>query len=387
MTRGRRLRVLHVIPGFFPAVRYGGPIESVLRLCQALHQRVDVEVATTDADGRGHLDVPIGRETLVEGVRVRYFGRWLPTGYAFAPGMYQYLRHETKRFDLVHVTAAFSFPSTVGCVAARRASVPYIVSPRGSCQGWAMGQKRWKKLPYWHLVEHNNLAAAAALHATSDQEGAALRDLVPNAELITVPNGVIIPERPPGIERSPNRILFLGRLHPVKGLDRLMRALGMLGEGVGAVETILAGPDDVGEWKRLEVILSGMRPRPSVRYLGPVHGSAKSELLASATFLVLPSHTENFGQVVVEALAHATPVIVSRGAPWQVVEERGAGLWVENDPASLAHAMKTLLLEPTRTREMGVAAARLAHDFGWEASANAMADAYERVVARGLGGR
>ena len=381
MRKGSRLRVLYVLPWFYPAVRYGGPIESVLRTCQELGRHVDLEVVTTDMDGAGRSDVPVGRETLVEGVRVRYFGRLSQSEYGLSPSLWSYLHREVSRFDLAHIQPAFSFAPTAGCAAARSANVPYIVSPRGSCQPWARGQKRWKRLPYWHLIERWNLSRAAALHATSDEEQSALRGLFPDTPILLVPNGVQIPEALPVVERAPRRVLFLGRLHPVKALDRLIDALALLMKTFPDVETVLAGPDDVGEWERLQAILTKLAPRPNVRYVGAVRGDAKAELLASATVLVLPSHTENFGQVVVEALSHATPVVVSRHAPWKIVEDRGAGLWVDNSPESLSRAIASVLADPERARKMGEAGVTLAQDFAWPAVGDAMAAAYEKVMA------
>ncbi len=377
-----RFRVLYVLPWFYPAVRYGGPIESVLRTCQELGRHVDLEVVTTDMDGPGRLDVPVAREMSVEGVSVRYFGRLSTNEYGLSPALWSFLHREVSRFDLVHIQPAFSFAPTAGAAAARTAGVPYVVSPRGSCQPWARGQKRWKRVPYWHLVEHRNLSRAAALHATSEEEVTALRGLFPQTPIMLVPNGVQIPEGQPKVERQPRRILFLGRLHPVKALDRLLAALSLLMRHHPDVETILAGPDDVGEWERLQAILSKLDPRPNVRHIGAVRGEAKAELLASATLLVLPSHTENFGQVVVEALSYGTPVVASRHTPWKSLEDRGAGRWVDNDPESLSLAMKGVLDDPERARNMGKAGMVLAGEYAWPAVGDAMAAAYENVLTQ-----
>ena len=387
MTKGRRLRVLYVLPWFYPAIRYGGPIESVLRTCQALQSHVDIEVVTTDMDGPGRLDVPVETATLVEGVRVRYFNRLFGSEYGFSPRMWQFLRREMPGFDLAHIQPAFSFAPTAGCAAARMANLPYVVSPRGTCQPWARGQKRWKRLPYWHLIEQRNLSSAAALHATSVEEETALRQLFPRVPILLVPNGVQMPSTGSAELRSNRRVLFLGRLHPIKALDRLLHALSLLTKSYPDVEAVFAGPDDVGEWNRLKPILAQLNPRPNVRYVGPVHGERKSALLSGATLLALPSHMENFGQVVVEALSYATPVVVSRHTPWAVVEKRGAGHWVDNDASSMATAMADVLADPARARKMGEAALSLAKEYSWTAAGDALASAYEGIVARSDGRR
>jgi glycosyltransferase involved in cell wall biosynthesis len=382
---GRSLpRVLHVIPGFYPAVRYGGPIESVLRTCQALRAAgVDLEVFTTDADGPGALDVATDRFVDVEGVPVRYFRRWPQTGFAFSAPLAGELVRRVRGYDLVHVSAAFSFPSTLACIVARRERVPYVVSPRGSCRPFALRQKRWKKAPYWIAIERRNLELATALHATSEPEAAELRALLPRQTVWTIPNGVDAPaySEVTGV-RATSRVVFLGRIHPVKALDRLIDAMSLVTAEVHDVELVVAGHDDDGEWGRLTRRIASLDPKPSVRYLGAVEGRQKHELLAQATLLVLPSHTENFGQVVVEALAHGTPVVASRHTPWQRLEEVGAGAWVHNDPSSLAGAILRILRDPAGRREMGQAALRLSAEFSWSKVAASLLEGYVSVVTR-----
>lgn len=373
-----RLRVLHVIPGFYPAVRYGGPIESVLRTCQHLAPMVDLEVATTDADGVNALDVRPGRLVDVEGVPVRYFQRWPRTGFAPSAGLWRFLRAEVSRFDVVHVTAVFSFPSAVACATSRAAGVPYVVSPRGALRTWAVGHKRWKKLPYWYAVERRALRGAAALHATSREEEDELARLLPSIRTVSIPNGVT-PAKTPSVERKPKTVLFLGRVHPVKALDRLLLALSKLAPKYPELEAVIAGPNDEGEWERLESMLPSLEPTPRVRYIGPVSGPVKDELLASATVLVLPSHTENFGQVVVEALAMGTPVVASRSTPWAVLEEAKAGVWVPNDPERLADGLDRVLGDPDAARRMGEAGRVLAARYSWQSVAEQLVSLYESV--------
>lgn len=386
--RTHPLRVLHVVPTFYPAVRYGGPIQTVLRLCQELVTLgADLHVATTDADGPGTLDVPRDREVEVEGVPVRYFARDGAYGYTFSSALARSLYRSVAAFDIVHVTAAFNFPSTAACIAARHARVPYVVSPRGSCLPYALAQKRHKKAPYWWLFERHNLSGARALHATSELEADALRALFPRKDIWLVPNGIDLPSEVPSVQRQSGRVLFLGRVHPDKAIDRLLRAASLSTARISNLEVVVAGPDDVGEWARLEALLAELEPRPVVRYVGAVHGRAKSELLASASVLVLPSHgTENFGQVVLEALAHGTPVIASKHTPWSVLEESGAGRWVSNEPSALAEALVSMLGGPERAQAMSHAALELARRYTWKGLASDMLARYEQAAWGGSGG-
>lgn len=376
------MRVLHVMPSFWPATRYGGPIESVLRLCQALRAAgVTLEVVTTDADGPGDLDVPRGRLTDAQGVPVRYFARRPRTRYAFSAPLLGHLATDLGRWDIVHVTALFSFSSAAAMRLAHRAGVPYVLSPRGTLRPWAFGQKSWKKMPYWWLVERAHVARAAGVHTTSDDERDEVARLVPGSRPFTVPNGVDLPAAPPSVPREGRRVVFLGRIHPVKGFDVLVPALSRLAAEMPDVETLIAGPDEDGEWARVEAAIASSSPRPRVRYVGAVRGSEKLDLLASARALVLPSHSENFGMVVAEALACGTPVVVSRNCPWRVVEERGAGFWVENTPAQVAEALRALLADPAKAEAMGQRGRAIAAGLGWDAIARQMIAHYEEALA------
>jgi glycosyltransferase involved in cell wall biosynthesis len=384
---GAGLRVLHVVPSFWPAERYGGPIVSVRRLCEALvGQGLSVDVATTNADGPEDLDVDVSDWTALGTLRVRYFRRWPRLDYGFSPSLYRFLVRSAHEYDLFHITSTFSFPALAAGIAARRAGVPYVVSPRGNLQQWALNHRGWKKAPYWHLLERRHLERAARLHATAGQEAERLRQVLPGARVFIAPNGIDIPSFAP-VPRLPRRLVFLGRIHRVKGFDVLIPALGELARTHPDVETVVAGPDDVGEWARVQARIQATSPRPNVRWIGAVEGEAKWQLLASARALVLPSHTENFGQAVVEALACRTPVVVSRNCPWQLVEERGAGAWFENRPEVLAAALRDMLdADVPRYEAMQGAAARLSADFTWPGVAETVARDYRMILEERQGG-
>jgi len=377
------LRVLHVMPSFWPATRYGGPIKSVLRLCQALqHEGVELEVVTTDADGPGDLDVPLSSRTDARGVPIRYFPRRPRTRYTFSAPLAGFLAKEIRRWDLIHVAALFSFSSAAAMALCRLERVPYVVSPHGSLLPWAFGSKRWKKMPYFELVERANVAHADGVQATSDAEEAEIQRIVPSARTFVVPNGVDIPDTIPALSRDEKKIVFLGRIHAVKGFDVLIPALSRVAAVMPEAETIVAGPDEEGEWARVAAMIDRASPKPRVRWIGEVQGQEKLALLASSAALVLPSHGENFGMVVAEALACGTPVVVSKNCPWRIVEERGAGAWVDNTPEQIAEALLALLRDPARARRMGEVGPSIAARFRWSTVAQQMIAHYEGSILR-----
>jgi glycosyltransferase involved in cell wall biosynthesis len=378
----RHVRVLHVNPTFYPSTRDGGPSESLLLLVRGLRTAgIDAEIATTNGDGPTNSDVPIGTRTAYEGVPVTYFERVPRIGYAPSPGLLRHLARAAHAFDLVHVHALFNFPSTFSAALLRTLGVPYVLSPRGMCEPWALAHRPWKKQPYYHLVERANLRGSRLLHATSDEEARNLRDLVPSHPVAIVPNAVELPRVSLEVVRAPERIVFLGRLHPVKGLDVLVPAVSLLAKRRPTVELVLAGPNHHGELERIERLAATLSPRPRLRWLGEVHGDAKSRLLAEATVLALTSYSESFGRTVVEALAHGTPVVVSKQCPWSVVAERGAGHWVDNTPEAVAEALFRVLEAHASGAAMHVAARGLAAEFGVDEVGAKMAGLYRDALA------
>lgn len=381
-----RLRVLQVIPAFYPATRYGGPTESVYRMCLALpDQGIDVDVVTTDADGPSNLAVPIDVPTSYEGVNVRYFHRATRSETKLSWGLFRHVLRVRHDYDVIHITAIFSLPSTTTAFIARAAQVPYVISPRGILRRPALAQKAWKKAPYWFAFERSNGAHAAAIHATSELEAEEIRAALPMANVVIVPNGTVLHEPFVDVPRDPATVLFLGRLHPIKGLDVLVRAASLATARWGPLRVVLAGPDDVGEWARIERLVAGLSPRPDVVWVGPVAGEEKARWLARATVLALLSQSENFGQVVLEALAAQTPVVVSRGCPWAIAEDEGAGFWVHATPNDVADALVQIVSDPTKARSMGRAGRRVAERFGWPDAARKMADLYRSLTPRIVG--
>jgi glycosyltransferase involved in cell wall biosynthesis len=380
-TASRAMRVLHVTPSFAPAWRYGGPIRVVLQLCQALRRAgVEVEVATTNCDGPEDLDVPLDRSTEFERVPVRYFRRWPRADYAFSTSLAAFLSRETRHFDLVHITSTFSFPALAAGIAARRSGIPYIVSPHGSLEDWSLRQKRVKKLPYWVLFERRHLSRASAIHCTAETERTSVLRQIPSAPTIVVPNGIEPVIVDPSQPRSGEQVVFLGRVHPKKGFDVLIPALTTVARAFPEVETIVAGPDEGGYWSAVQHWIDQASPRPRVKYVGAVNGDDRFRLLAASTVFVLPSHSENFGVSILEAMACGTPVVVSRNCPWKVVEDVGAGFWTVNTPAAVADALLQVLRDPLEARRMGEAGRRLAANYAWDAIGLEMKQEYQYIV-------
>jgi glycosyltransferase involved in cell wall biosynthesis len=384
------MRVLHIVPTYLPATRYGGPIYSVHGLCKALAALGhDVEVMTTSVDGAGNSAVPLDRGVDVEGVQVRYFASQLLRRLYFAPAMQRRLAGEIAGFDVVHLHSVFLWPTSMAARLAARAGVPYVVSPRGMLVRELIERKsRWLKTAWLSLVESETLANAAAVHMTSERELADARELaLPLPAPFVVPNGVELPalgatqspsERIAAVHAGGPYALYLGRIHWKKGLDRALEAL------VGSpVRLVIAGNDEEAQRPLLERRAQELGVSEQVAFEQPVFGADKWALLAGARFVILPSVNENFGNVVLEGMAVGRPAIVTQavGAA-DMVAGAGAGLVVEPSAPALRDAMQRLWTDPVLTEQLGRAAQQRAQGMSWLAIAAHMADRYARLVER-----
>jgi glycosyltransferase involved in cell wall biosynthesis len=382
---GRRLRVLHATPAFAPAYRYGGPIRSVEGLVVELLRRgVCVRVLTTDSHGPERLAVGSGWQTW-RGVPVRYLRRRAMPD--LAPALLWEAYREARRSDLVHVMALFSVPSMVALVAAELAGKPVVLSPRGVLEPAALAIASARRKRAWLRAFAPALRRIAVFHATSAAEAESIaRVLGPDARVRIVPNGADLEPRAAASARKARgtvSIGALGRIHPIKGLDRLIEAAVLLRERGVELELVLAGPTPdtscLAQLRRAGEALAG-----HIHFLGELEGEAKRDFLAGCRVLCLPSHSENFGNVVVEALAALTPVVAARGTPWSELEACGAGRWVENTPRALADALEPYLRDASLAAAAGERGRDLVEQrYNWAAVAAAMEEVYDEVVTLG----
>jgi len=365
------MRILHVVPTYLPAWRYGGPIVAVHGLCKALVARGhSVDVFTTNVDGAETLAVPTATPVDVDGVRVHYFPSPFPRLY-WSPAMRRALAAQVRNYDVVHIHAVFLWPGIAAARAARREGVPYVISPRGMLVPELIRQKsRMVKTLWLQLFERRGFAHAAAMHFTSALESEeAARIGLPLPPPIVIPNGIDLETRP-AIARDDDTLLFLGRISWKKGLDRVIAALPSLPHA----RLQIAGNDEEALIPRLRALAEQHGVADRIEFLGPIYGDAKNELLARATLFVLMSTSENFGNAVLEALAMETPVVLSRDVGL-AEEVRGAEAGIIG-----MEGVGALLGDPERRGRMGRnGRALVASRFAWARVAEEMESAYEAL--------
>lgn len=379
----KTLRVLHVASAFYPALYWGGPTLSLYHLCNHLAALplVDLRVLASDTAGTGWAD----RVTREEASAAHYHGYevhfchklW---GVDFTPSLAVREWPMVAWADVVHLTSVYSMPTIPTLLAARLLRKPVVWSPRGSLQRWS-GSTRVAAKHVWNRVCDALLVPRRSiLHATSEEEAKESVQHIRNIHARVIPNGVEVPAHTPKRVWMPEdslRILFLGRLDPKKGIDNLLRALQELRETKWILR--ICGDGKQAYKAKLESLVRDLQLGERVTFVGPVYGDAKTNELFASDLCVVPSYMENFNNVIAEAMAHGTPVIASRGTPWSEIENRGAGMWVDNTPSSLAAAIDRI-----RGMDLAAMGARgrewMLDEYAWHSVAERMLSVYRELT-------
>ncbi|MDF5727464.1 MAG: glycosyltransferase [Rhizonema sp. PD38] len=388
------MKVLHVIPSV--AQVRGGPSLAVIEMVKALrNQGIDAEIATTNDNGPNLLDVPLGQCIEYQQVPVWFFPRFSPSfqalrEFAFSSQLTTWLWQSVYKYDLIHVHAIFSYPSTVAMAIARQKQVPYVVRPLGQLCNWSLQQSVRKKQIYLKVIEQANLNHSRAIHFTSQQEQQEVSQLSLNTPSFILPHGLCIP---PTIKNAHQRlrqylnlpadepiILFLSRLHPKKGLDYLIPALGKLTNY--QFTFAIAGSGSKEYESEIESLLIDHSIRENTHLLGFVKGELKDLLMQGANLFTLTSHSENFGLAVLEALAVGLPVLVTPGvALADLVEQQHLGYVAKLDVSAIASSLQQALEHPQEAHRMGDRARQLiSQRYTWDKVASNLSNIYSQII-------
>jgi len=370
------IKVVHTVATLHPDA--GGPSRTVSKTCAGLSQRgLDVSLVTTDAGGREAAMVP-GDD--VEAVFVESEPFWQRiTGFQAA------VAAQAEEVDLVHDHGVWLPTNWASARAARRQGVPLVITTRGMLEPWALDHHGWKKKLAWHAYQKSILEDAALLHATAPSEARNLCKLGLDTPIVVAPNGVPIPDN---YKTTPTKgdtrtALFLSRIHPKKGLLNLIDAWAAVRpEGW---QLVVAGPDEGGH---REVVAARARENgieDAVSFPGSIPDHKKWTLYRNSDLFVLPTFSENFGVVVAEALVCGIPAITTTGAPWQDLEERECGWWIETGVDPLVDALDDAIHRTDQERlAMGEQGRELVREkYTWEAVAGTLASAYAWVLGDG----
>jgi glycosyltransferase involved in cell wall biosynthesis len=376
------VNVLHVTPSFYPAFTYGGPTISVYQLCLALaHEGCAVRVLTTDSNGIGRV-LTVETNKAVEmspGLTVRYCRKYVRN--SVSPKLVALLPEHVRWADIIHLTGVYNFPTFPTLWTCRSEQKSLVWSPRGALQRWP-STRRVRLKAAWEGLCRFIAPPGTVLHVTSEREAVESARCFPGFPAKVISNGVELPDSlVRRNEEGKLRLLFLGRIDRIKGIENLLSACAILNRDWRRNWSLaVAGNGDRRYTEELKIKVTQSGLTEQVNFLGNVSSDAKRHLFGSSDLAVFPSHSENFGMAVAEALAHAVPVIASRGTPWEAVEREGCGLWINNDAATLAGAIQRMSTMPLT--EMGCRGREwMRREFGWQQVANKMVKTYERLVA------
>jgi len=289
--------------------------------------------------------------------------------------------HSTPNtYTLIHIHGLWSpVLHKVSCWGRSR-QIPIVWSTHGMTAPWALKHKWWKKCIPWCLYQKRDLKRAKLIHCTSDFE-IEWNHKLGFERTFLAPLGTFLPEKKVAnsiadidLRPRPKILLFVGRIYPVKALDRLIIAFQSVSH-VGWKLRIV-GPDQAGHLVDLKKIAGN-----DVEFPGPRFGEELQSEYEQCDCLALVSHTENFGATVIDALVHGKPVITSTKTPWKIVSGRGCGFWVDNDVETLSAALLQLFnLSAIQLSEMGVNGRKLAEErYSWAAVAKTLGEVYERT--------
>jgi glycosyltransferase involved in cell wall biosynthesis len=362
------VNLLHVVPHIDREA--SGPGYSVPLLCDALGRRGHEVVLATLARGAG------GRSGAFE-------HRAFPPSFGqsrlgVSRAMRLGLARAARAADVVHSHGLWMMPNIYPAWAAAAAGRPLVVSPRGTLSAVARARSRGRKALVWRMGQRRAVLQAACLHATSEQEYADIRACGLSAPVAVIPNGVDLPAarqaRAPSDHR---RLLYLGRIHPIKGLPDLLRAWAPLSARHPDWELRLVGPDCDGHLAQLHRLAQELKLQ-RIAFAPAAYGEAKTAEYHAADAYVLPSHSENFAMSVAEALGHGLPVVATTGTPWAALAAKKAGWWTPATAAGLEHALGELMsLQAGALERMGERGrAWMANDFSWAQVGAQMEGAY-----------
>ena len=336
------MKILLSVDWFYPA-QMGGPSNAIYWQAKAL-TRAGHEVTVVATSQDLPPSVPLNRWLTMDCGRVIYTKNphfYVPVNHIW------YGWRAMQRVDIVHINSLFYPSSFVLVLLAQLMGKRVIWSPHGELSPSALVYSPRRKRVMLGLFRR--IIRAVIFHATCPAETQDIRHhFGPKVIVREITNRMELPTVVS--QKDQSYLLFIGRLHPVKAIDRLLDALSLSALFRNGPYTLtIAGPDLYGFGPVLAAQVRALQLTKKVNFVGTVRGDRKEKLYAGALVTLLPSHSENFGNVVIESLAQGTPVIASTGTPWQQLETERAGSWVTNDSNTLRKTIETYLTMPVDT--------------------------------------
>ncbi|TNC82145.1 MAG: glycosyltransferase [Oleiphilus sp.] len=368
------MRILHSIASIDK--RAGGPSNSVTRLSEALSAEADTQSLICTLQTH--------EETVETAAPVQFYPVRMSRKLGLSPALNRHLHRASSEVDLIHNHGLWMMPNLYASRAAARGTSSLVISPRGTLAPWSLQQSAWKKRAMLVWGQKRALQVADGFHATAHSEYEDIRRFGLKQPVILLPNGIDVPEeKPKSSARSRYRLVYLGRIHAQKGIEKLLAIWPELARRHEDWECVLCGPGDASYLKIVQSKVEAAGPRISLQ--PALYGAEKTGFLNTADLFILPSETENFGISVAEALAHEIPVVASQGAPWKEIVSRECGWWVPNRAEDYVSALDHAMQLPCAVRrEFGRRGRNwMLKDYAWQTISKQMRASYQWL--RGVG--
>jgi glycosyltransferase involved in cell wall biosynthesis len=300
-----------------------------------------------------------------------------------SPGMLDWMLRQvrTGTVTAMHVHGMWRMPNVYPCRVGRRFEIPVVFAPRGSLGPAAfLGGSKFKRI-FWTAMQKPAMRQATCFHATAQSEADEIRSHGFTQPIAIIPNGIDIPAVLPKVDKTPRTAICLGRIHPKKAIDVLLKAWKRVEQENDSWHLRIVGPDDGGHLPGLRALASELGLQ-RVRFEGPLDGEDRLRAYAQASLFVMPTWNENFGLTVAESLAARTPALVSKGAPWSALDGERCGWWIDCGVESFeAGLMRAIACSDDELAAMGERGrAWIAEEFGWKAVASQAEVLYEWLV-------
>ena len=372
---------------------YGGTSKIAIELSEAIgNLGVSVDLVTTNANGKKLLDEPLFTWINKKDYRVQYFPYWDILDYKFSLSLTFWLLQNVSQYNLVHTHGIFSYPVLSAYWGCNKSNLPYIVSPHGMLEPWALAYKSNKKKKYFSFLEKPALNKAAAIHMTASTEAENVKPLNLKSPLAIIPNGIhrkdfdLLPSPEIFYHQFPETrdkilIIFLGRIDPKKGLDLLAKAFAKANQIFPETHLIVAGQDNTGYLPIAQNYFKEAGCADAVTFTGMLTGDLKYAALAAATIYVAPSYSEGFSMSVLEGMASGLPCVITTGCNFPEASE--VAEIVDIDAEQIGNALIKLLQNPSKAKEMGDRARKfILENYTWDQVASKMVAIYKQILSK-----
>lgn len=372
---------------------YGGPSKCVFELAQCLgNLDVAIDIITTNANGDTDLEVPLCNWINEVNYRIQYFPYVSFGDYKFSWLMTRWLFNRVTDYDVVQTNAIFSLTNIPAYWACQWLKVPYIMTPHGMLEPWALSYKAWKKRLFYQLLEKPALNKAQAIQVLASPEAENIKKLRVKSSLNVVPNGICSQDINKSIDkeifyrqyphtRDKNLIIFLGRIDPKKGLNLLARAFAKVRNLDPKSHLVIAGPDNIGFLPTVKGYFEAVNCQDAVTFTGMLTGDIKYAALNAANIYVAPSYSEGFSMSILEGMASGLPCIITTGCNFPEAAAAKAAYIVDVDVEEIAQALAICMQNPQEAKAMGDRARELIlNNYTWDKIAVKMVATYEAIL-------